>query len=250
MYGWTYYPTRNKGLRDFINNSFKMRANQSAPSHEIQAWTENAGNDTSVAPSFYLLGNVGPSDPTGTGNWMMTALAQNESAGEASSPLSTAYQRSVPIPTPAGYIPLTADPVSAISSATGSLLNTARAAPYEGVGASRKLTCTGGWQDAQDPVDSRIVKAVANGTTLYGSYDYSSIQAAPQSQADLGGWPALAPGTPCADADNDGLPDLWESYWAGVLGLPGVLDPKALSFGDGYTNLEHYLSGMSEAPQP
>ena len=105
VYGWTYYPTRHKGLRDLINNSFKMRANQSAPSHEIQAWTENAGNDTSVAPSFYLIGNVGPSDPTGTNNWAMTALAQNESAGEASSPLSTAYQRAAPIPTPSGYVP-------------------------------------------------------------------------------------------------------------------------------------------------
>jgi hypothetical protein len=125
---------RSKGLRDFINNYFKTRSGQIAPSHEIQAWTENGGNDTSVAPSFYLLGNVGPSDPTGTANWQMTALALTEARGEASSPLATVYQRSSPIPAPAGYIRMTPDPVSTLSSASGSMLNTGRAAPYDGVG--------------------------------------------------------------------------------------------------------------------
>jgi hypothetical protein len=245
VYAWTYYPMRSKGLRDFINNFFKTRTGQAAVSHEIQAWTENAGNDTSFAPSFYLLGNLGPTDPNGTANWTMTALAQNESGSEASSPLSITYQRNAPIPTPSGYIPITADPASTLSSA---LLNTARAAPYDGVGASRKLDCSGNWADAQDPVDSRIVNAVANGANLYGSYDYSSLTASPQSQADLGGWPILAAGTACADANNNGLPDVWESYWAGRFGLGTTLDPSGLNFGDGYTNLEHYIDGISPSP--
>jgi hypothetical protein len=249
VYGWTYYGMRSKGFRDFIGNYFKVRSGQTAASHEIHAWTENAGNDTSFAPSFYLSGNAGPSDPGGTANWTMTALAINESAGEASSPLATTYQRSSPIPTPTGYVPMIADPVATISSASGPMLNTARAAPYDGVGASRKLDCASKWVDAQDVVDSRIVKAVANGTTLYGSYDYSSLSASPQSQADLGGWPALSAGIPCADVDGNGLPDVWESYWAGQLKVVGtVLDPKAFSFGDGYTNLEHYLSGLNPSP--
>ncbi len=245
VYAWTYFPMRSKGLRDFISNSFKTSTGQVAVSHEIQAWTENAGNDTSFAPSFYLLGNVGPSDPDGTSNWTMTAMAQNESGREASSPLPTTYQRSSPIPVPAGYIPITAEPAATLSSA---LLNTARAAPYDGVGASRKLDCSGKWADALDPVDSRIVNAVANGTNLYGSYDYSSLQASPQSQADLGGWPRLAAGTPCADSNNNGLPDAWESYWAGKFGIGTTLDPSGLNFGDGYTNLEHYIDGMSPSP--
>jgi hypothetical protein len=97
-------------------------------------------------------------------------------------------------------------------------------------------------------VDSRIINAVANGTHLYGSYTYDSPSQSPQSQTDLGGWPALAAGSPCADANSNGLPDVWESYWAGRFSLGTVLDAAAKSFGDEYTNIEHYLSGLSPSP--
>jgi hypothetical protein len=243
VYAWTYFPMRNKGFRDFVGNYFKLRAGQLVPTHEIQAWTTNDGNDTSFAPSFFVTGNVGPNDLTGTLNaTLMTALTVNESAGEALSPLSGTNMRSSPIPTSAGYIPITADPVTTV---TGPMLNTARVAPYDGVGASRKLSCTGTWEDARDSVDIRIVNAVVNGTTLFGSYTYQSLSTSPQTQADLGGWPAIAAGTPCADANNNGLPDGWESYWAGVFGLGTTLDPNGFNFGDGYTNLEHYIHGMN-----
>jgi hypothetical protein len=240
---------RSKGFRDFVNNYFAYRSGQGFVSHEIQAWTTNDGNDTSFAPSFYVTGNVGPSDPDGTSNWNnMTAMTVNESGSEASSPLSTAYQRNAPMPTPVSYIPITADAVSSISTTSGLLLNTPRAAPYDGVGASRSLDCSGKWVDARDGVDSRIVNAVANGTNLYGSYDYSSLSASPHTQADLGGWPTLEAGTTCADSNNNGLPDIWESYWGGVLGLGSTLNPNGFDFGDGYTNLEHFIDGMSPAP--
>src|SRR5260221_12130847 len=149
----------------------------------------------------------------------MTALSVNESGSEASSPLSTAYQRSSPLPTSAGYVSITAETVSTISSVSASMLTTARNAPYSGVGASRRLDCAGNWVNAQDSADSRIVNAVANGTTLYGSYDYSSLSASPQSQADLGGWPTLAAGTPCTGSDHHGIPDTWE--------IARCLDPDA-----------------------
>jgi hypothetical protein len=248
IYAWTYYPTRTTGLRDIIGNYFAYRSGQTFVSHEIQAWVGAQGNDTSFAPSFYLAGNMGPSDPTGTSNWLLTGLAVNEAGGEVSSPLSTAYQRSSPIPTSAGYIPIVADPVTNISAASGLLLNTSRAAPYDGVGASRGLDCKGNWVNAQDPVDSRIVNAVANGTTLFGSYTYSSLATSPQTQADLGGWPTLAAGTACVDSNNNGIPDVWESYWGGVFGLGSTLNPNGFNFGDGYTNLEHYIHGVSPAP--
>ena len=247
VYGWTYYPMRSKGLRDFIGNYFKYRSTQSFVSHEIQAWNTNDGNDTSTAPSFYVIGNAGPSDPLGTNNWAMTALSFNQSAGESASPLSSSYRRGTPIPVPAGYVPITADPVSVISSLSGPMLNVHRMAPFHGIGASRRLDCTGAWGDARDVVDARIINAVVNGGTLHGSYTYSSLSTSPQSQANLGGWPVLAAGAACADGNANGLPDVWEAHWAGVFGLGSTLNPNALTFGDGYTVLEHFIHGMSPA---
>jgi Big-like domain-containing protein len=248
VYGWTYYPMRSKGLRDFVNNYFTYRSGQSFVSHEIQAWTTNDGNDTTFAPSFYVSGNLGPSDPNGAANWTMTALSVNQSGSEASSPLSTTYQRSSPIPTPAGYIPITAEPASSISSATGSILNIPRTATYAGAGASRSLDCSGNWVDARDSVDTRITNAVVNGTTLFGSFTYGSLAASPQSQADLGGWPTLAAGTPCADTDHDGMPDTWEA--ANGLQSSNAAD-GILTAANGYTNLENYLNGeIVDPPAP
>jgi hypothetical protein len=89
---------------------------------------------------------------------------------------------------------------------------------------------------------------VVNGTTLYGSFDYSSLRASPQSQADLGGWPTLAAGTSCIDDNHNGMPDTWESYWARALGLGKSLDPNGLDFGDNYTNIEHYINGLDSSP--
>jgi hypothetical protein len=253
IYAWTFYATRHKGFRDIVNNYFKLRGGQAISGHEISAWTTNDLNDTSSAPSFYVAGNVGPSDPSGTDNWTnMTALAVNQSVGEscASSPcpLPAQYRRASPIPTPVRYVEIKPDPVSTIASPSGPMLNTGRTAPYDGVGASRRLDCGGRWVDAQDAVDGRIVNAVANGTNLYGPFDYSSLDASPQSQADLGGWPTLAEGAPCVDDNKNGMPDAWESHWAGVYDQGTSLDPNAFSFGDDYTNVEHYLNGMNPAP--
>ena len=58
----------------------------------------------------------------------------------------------------------------------------------------------------------------------------------------------MAAGTPCADINNNGLPDVWESYWGSVFGLGSTLNPNGFNFGDGYTNLEHYIHGVSPAP--
>jgi hypothetical protein len=248
VYGWTYYPMRSKGLRDIIGNYFRYRAGQGFVSHEIQAWATNDGNDTSLAPSFYVAGNAGPSDPTGTNNTTMTALSVNQSAGESSSPLSAGYLRGSPIPSPSGYVPILADPVSSISSSSGSFLNATRIAPYHGVGASRRLTCQGGWVDARDAVDARIINAVVNGTTLFGSFTYSSVSTSPQSQNDLGGWPVLASGTACVDGNSNGLPDVWEAHWGAVFGLGTTLDPNGSAFGGAYTTLEHFIHGLSPSP--
>jgi len=244
-YAWTYYGMRNKGFRDIIGNYFKTRNGQALPSQEIQAWTTNDGNDTSFSPAFYVTGNVGPSDPSGTNNWNMTALAVNQSGSEASTPLSTSYQLSSQIPQPTGYIPITPDPVSTISSPSGPVLNTARSTPYNGVGASRALDCNGNWVDQRDSVDNRIVNAVVNGTVLYPSqptWDYSSVSNAPQSQANLGGFPTLAAGTACTSSLHDGIPDQWKINY-GLSTTDTTLYQKTAP--NGYTYLENYLNGTS-----
>lgn len=77
----------------------------------------------------------------------------------------------------------------------------------------------------RDAVDLRVLSQVANGT---GDLI--------DSQADVGGWPVLAQGTPPADRDGDGLPDGWES----AHGLNPAVSSSTLKASDGRTHLEHY----------
>ena len=51
----------------------------------------------------------------------------------------------------------------------------------------------------RDPVDARVVEGVRTRTGRLLN-----------SQADVGGWPMLARGTPWSDSDGDGIPDDWE----------------------------------------
>lgn len=56
--------------------------------------------------------------------------------------------------------------------------------------------------------------------------------------SEVGGWPALAVGTPYPDADTDGMDDRWETF-------NGVRDPNADLDADGYTNLEEFLNELA-----
>lgn len=56
--------------------------------------------------------------------------------------------------------------------------------------------------------------------------------------SQVGGWPALATGTAYADADNDGMDDVWEK-------AHGITSATADADGDGYTNLEEYLNELA-----
>jgi pectate lyase len=109
-------------------------------------------------------------------------------------------------------------------------------------GAIHGLSCDGTWFTRPDAVDVRIVQSVRDGTR---GHDIPPDQTFRQlgfitSPPDVGGWPQLDPGTPCADSDNDGMPDVWE----GANGLNPTVDDSAQDIdGDGYTNLEAYLNG-------
>jgi len=61
------------------------------------------------------------------------------------------------------------------------------------------------------------------------------------SQAEVGGWIAVQPGTPPQDSDHDGMPDSWETD----RGLNPTRDDSAEDRNaDGYTNIEEYINAL------
>lgn len=82
----------------------------------------------------------------------------------------------------------------------------------------------------RDPVDTRVLNDVANGTG-----------AIIDSPSQVGGWPSLPSAAAPADGDHDGMPDSWETDHG--------LDPGNAADGNvvtpsGYTNLEVYLNSL------
>lgn len=110
-----------------------------------------------------------------------------------------------------------------------------------GAGATHGLACDGTWFPRRDAADTRVVQSV-----LTDSRGHTSGNGYISSPADVGGWPQLDPGTPCADADHDGMPDVWELDQ----GLNPNQDDSAGDLnGNGYTNVEEYLNGSGISPQ-
>lgn len=98
--------------------------------------------------------------------------------------------------------------------------------------AYRRVLAGAGASLVRDPVDSRVVASVRGrgGRQI-------------DSQSEVGGWPALAPGSPWTDRDGDGMPDAWETRHR--------LDPLDPSDGnadrdrDGHTELEEWLDALA-----
>ncbi|MHC4444463.1 MAG: thrombospondin type 3 repeat-containing protein [Planctomycetota bacterium] len=83
----------------------------------------------------------------------------------------------------------------------------------------------------RDPVDSRIVTEVIDGT--------GHIIDDP---SEVGGYPTLPPGTPRTDTDGDGMPDDWET--SHNLNPNDPADASGDRDGDGYTNVEEWFNGL------
>jgi pectin methylesterase-like acyl-CoA thioesterase/pectate lyase len=86
----------------------------------------------------------------------------------------------------------------------------------------------------RDPVDERVAGEVRSETGRHIN-----------SQNEVGGYPVLNPGAALNDADNDGIPDQWESSHG--LNPTDAADGRATAAG-GYTNLELYLNDLVPAP--
>lgn len=101
----------------------------------------------------------------------------------------------------------------------------------------------------RDPIDSRILQEVREGSATYeGVYktkkrvgSNSEITGIIDSQEDVGGWPELENASAAPDTDHDGIPDAWETTHG--------MDPNDTNDGnqmnaDGYTMLEQYINSI------
>ncbi len=222
-YNWSYFASGFYGgpsRFDVIGNLYEAGPLTSrAQPYEIHLY-DGAGAYPGFTgtPSTYMLGNRGPSQPNSTGNqWAMVARITSYQ-GSPVGPVPRSWRRGAPLPTQ--QYPITADDVNNLENIL-----------FPTVGASQRLDCTGNWVFNRDAVDTRLINEYKAGTGTI-----------PKSENDVGGFPTIAPGTACVDSDHDGIPDAWE--------IAHGLNPKDPSDGpklnpDGYTNLEHFLNGVS-----
>ncbi|MCC6154559.1 MAG: SUMF1/EgtB/PvdO family nonheme iron enzyme [Candidatus Hydrogenedentes bacterium] len=93
----------------------------------------------------------------------------------------------------------------------------------------RVILKAGATKPQRDSADTRLMDEVRNGTgTIIDSTD------------QVGGWPVLEQGAPLADADNDGMPDDWETKYN--LNATQASAPDSDVDKDGYTDLEEFLN--------
>jgi hypothetical protein len=158
------------------------------------------------AGSIYLKGNIGPGRPTDTGDeWNFT---DDSNCREADNKSVVSVVRS------------TQNPI-AVQSPTQA---------YESV-----LDTAGAISPYRDPVDSRIISDVRNGTGRTINHEN-----------DVGGFPNLKTGTAPSDSDNDGIPNSWETSHG--LNPNNSADGNGDRNGDGYTNIEEYINGLISQP--
>jgi hypothetical protein len=102
-----------------------------------------------------------------------------------------------------------------------------------------------------DEHDQRVIEETRAGTTTYQG-SVSGLPGLPDEQDDVGGWddyPEIH--RPAEwDTDHDGLPDAWEAqHGLNPRSAAGdVSDANADADGDGFTNLEAYLNGLTKKP--
>jgi len=221
-YNQKSHSTQLYGAMDYdgINNIKKRGPLSRTSYYEYEGLTNTSGLDsTNGSPSMYLSGNIGWNQTSPAGDQWAMARKVSTYNGAPTETIPTAWRRTTPLAnTP---IPIIAEPVATLA---------ANLMPI--VGASQKLACTGGFVANRDTTDTRLVNQYINNTG-------NSFLVANETQ--VGGFPVIVNGTPCADADHDAMPDVWEV--AHGLNFNSAADRNAIAK-NGYTNVENYLNGQ------
>ena len=219
---------------NFINNYYKAgettksncKSRIANPTTKCKNCTgESTGRVNLVPGHFYLSGNYVHGFPDVTAdNWKGIQPDDNTAAVKASIKSDTRF-------VPEGYEGLTLITTHTAETAFDKVVD------YAGASLHR------------DAVDQRIADETRNGTTTYngsnGSYTdgYKGII---DNQEDVGGWPALEEYGKQADADNDGIPDAWET--ANGLNPNDASDATKTTVDTRgwYTNIEVYANALVE----
>jgi hypothetical protein len=232
IYNWEWLATQASGgmVADIIGNLYKAGPDSGTRSEIcwrlVSDWNGcnlgPAGN-----PSIYIVGNKGPHQSNPAGDQWNTILEQAGGTvangwGWPGNPptqtrLNPAFQRSTPQPTE--RYPITIDSVNNLEA---KLLATA--------GAAFRLDGNGNWVPNRDAVDTRLIREYVTNTGHI-----------PMDEAEAGGFPTIATGTPYVDTDGDGMPDRWETRFGFN---PNSSSDASFDYdNDGYYNLEEFLNG-------
>lgn len=239
------------GTTDLVNNviynfrAFGMRALLGAMINLRGNWIE-AGPDTATG-SYYVRNDLDVPDPdsavplpnpTTRGFYLdgNTLQGQYNGADGAAPGQQSDRIRSILPPS------VKAADIKAQPYAFAPITMTDAATAYDQVladaGSVHGLRCDGTWYDRPDAVDSRIVESVRLKRSSHNLPQPKTGYIA--SPADVGGWPPLGTGEPCADSDQDGMPDAWEAAMGYSLSLPD----SAVIESNGWTRMDLYLAGV------
>ena len=220
VYNWKFRigSTMSGSVIDYINNYYQAGPMSNLDRlllHEDSSPDYPNWRTPLPDPSIYIAGNiVQPNHPDPEAdNWVL--LEYNWTYA----PLPGHFRRFEPLPQ--APIPVS---LQSASEAYGSVI--------ADVGANARLDCLGNWVPNSDSVDLRLLGDIQNGT---GSEEPIG------SPDEVGGFPEIDPGTPCADGDHDGMPDEWENLHSFNPNNPS--DGPADADEDGYSNVEEYLNG-------
>ena len=217
------------GSVDVVGNVFR-KGPLTGGFHEIQAFRSRGADAYDGTPSLYVGGNVGWHQPDPMGDqWPMTRRVTGEN-GEETTAMPRGWRRTDPLPDPRH--PIVAEPAATIAAEDGSIIPT--------VGASQRLTCEGAWVANRDSVDLRQLRQLRTGTGRTRLLRH---------QDEVGGLPKIARGRACADADRDGMADVWETGHGLSPGDAGDRNGTPAA-ANGYTNLELFLSGLFPTGTP